>query len=92
MKINSKILLAYWKALLALVLAVWLITAAQTTLITAFVVVGALFYVSHTTEHRWIRRFRRMDPSTQDTKPVAVVGGTDSQGRALRSRDYREDR
>ena len=92
MKINTKILLGYWKVLLALVLAVWVITAAQTTLITAFVVVGALFYVSHTTEHRWIRRYRRMDPAIQDTEPVAVEGGTDSQGRALRSHDYRADR
>ena len=92
MKINSNVLLAYWKVLLALVLVVWVIASSQTTLITAFVVSGALFYISHTSGHRWIRRFRRMDPAIPDTEPVAVVGGTDSQGRSLRSHDYRADR
>ena len=84
MKIN-------WKVLLALGLVVLVIGTSQTTLITAVVVLGALFYISHTTEHRWIRRFRRMDTSG-DPQPIAVAGGTDSQGRALRSHDYRADR
>jgi hypothetical protein len=78
MKIN-------WKVVIALGLVVWVIGSSQTILITVVVVSGALFYISHTTEHRWIRRFRRMDPSVQDTQPIAVVGGADREGRARRS-------
>ena len=83
MKIN-------WKVLLALGLIVWVVATSQTTLITVIVVLGALFFISHTTEHRWIRRLRRMgSTSVQDTQPTAVVGGTDREGHALRSHDYR---
>jgi hypothetical protein len=81
MKIN-------WKVVIALGLVVWVIGSSQTILITVVVVSGALFYISHTTEHRWIRRFRRMDTSVQDTQPIAVVGGMDREGRAHRSHDY----
>ena len=80
-----------WKVLLALVLIVWVVASSQTTLITAVVVLGALFYISHTNEHHWIHRFRRMDDTSDETQPI-VVGATDSEGRALRSYDYRADR
>ena len=74
-----------WKVLLALGLIVWVIVSSQTTLVTVAVVAGALFYISRTTEHRWIRRLRHLGTSVQDTQPVS---GMDSEGRALRSHDY----
>lgn len=45
----------------------------QTTLIaTVVVILGALFYISRTTGHNWISRFRRVNASVQDTQPTAV--------------------
>jgi hypothetical protein len=80
MKIN-------WQILIALGLVIWVIASSPTTLITVVVILGALFYVSHITEHRWIRRFRRRNSSIHDTQPAAVIGSKDSEGRALRSHD-----
>jgi hypothetical protein len=77
-----------WKVVIALGLVIWVVGSSQTTLVTAVVVSGALYYISLTTKHRWIRRFCRMDTSVQDTQPTAAVGGTDSDVHTLRSHDY----
>jgi hypothetical protein len=84
-----------WKVLLALGLIGWVVVSSQTALITVVVVLGALFYISYTNEHNWIHRFRPAEASAQDqdTRPIAAVDdGTDSEGRALRSHDYRADK
>lgn len=59
-------------------------TARTTTIVAVVVVLAALFYISHTTDHRWIRILRRQEPAALPLKPVAesVAGG---QGRASRS-------
>lgn len=85
MKIN-------WKVLLALGLIVWVLSSSQTTLVTVVVVLGSLLYMSYTTQHRWIRKLLHMGASTQDTQTPEIIGGTDSEGRALRSHNYHLDR
>ena len=48
-------------------------TSARTTIIVAAVVVlGALFYISRTTGHRWIKILRGQETSVPDLKPVPV--------------------
>jgi hypothetical protein len=57
----------------------------RTTVIVAVVVVlGALFYISRATGHRWISRFRRVDTSLHDTQSV-TANPTGGQGRTIRS-------
>ena len=55
----------------------------QSTLIMIVVVVaGALFYISRTTDHAWLKRLRKVDFNDQNTQPVVVSGG---QGQNLRA-------
>lgn len=57
----------------------------QTTLIiTVIVVLVALFYISHTTGHTWLARFRSTAQSKQITEPVATTSGA-SQGNNMQS-------
>jgi hypothetical protein len=50
---------------------------ARTTMIVATIVIlGTLFYVSSTTGHRWIRRFRVEKASLEDTQPSTGLATT----------------
>ena len=55
-----------------------------TIIIAAVVVLGALFYISRTTNHRWISRLRRVDASIQVAQPVAASTAGE-QGHTIRS-------
>jgi len=49
------------------------VSSARTTVVVAAVVVlGSLFYISHTTGHRWIKILRRQETSVPVLKPVPV--------------------
>lgn len=62
----------------------------QTTLIvTVIVILGALFYLSRATEHRWISRLRRADASVQDTQPTPTVV-TDDPNKGRDGRMYQD--
>jgi len=58
--------------------------ARTTAIVAAVIVLGALFYISHTTGHRWINILRRKNSFTQDTQPIAVIA-SGGQGHAIRS-------
>jgi hypothetical protein len=58
--------------------------ARTTIIIAAVVVLGALFYISKTTEHRWIARLRGMVPSSPVPK-VAVATAAAGQGQPMRA-------
>jgi hypothetical protein len=55
-----------------------------TIIVAAVVVLGALFYISRTTGHRWISILRRQKTSVPALKPVAESPDA-GQGHAIRS-------
>ena len=50
--------------------------ARTTMIVAAIVILGTLFYVSNTTGHRWIRRFRVEKASLEDTQPSTGLATT----------------
>jgi preprotein translocase subunit SecE len=42
-------------------------------IVAAIVILGALFYASHVTKHRWMQTLRRNNTPTQDTQPIAAT-------------------
>ena len=52
--------------------------AKTTIIITAIVILGALFYISKATDHSWINLIRRNKESLQDTQPHVAVSPSDS--------------
>jgi hypothetical protein len=58
----------------------------MTLILAAVVVLGALFYISRATGHRWISRLRRVAAPLQGAQPVPVTANpTGGQGRTIRS-------
>ena len=52
--------------------------AKSTLILAAIVIMGALFYISRATGHRWINLIRREKASIHDTQPHAAISVSDS--------------